>query len=402
MQINALFGSREAFNMRDKASNRVIGIRPSATVMVSDRARAMAQQGLDVINLGSGDPDFDTPSHIVGAAQEAIRKGHTHYVSSLGLKGLRVAIADKLKEENNLEFDPDTEIIVTPGAKLGLFAAVMATVNDGDEVLIFDPFWVSYEPCVQLAGGVSIRVPLSKEDNFRITGAKLREKLTSRSKMLIVNSPNNPTGRVLSREELEIIAEVALENDLLILSDEIYEKIVFDDHEHISIGSLPKMLDRTIVINGFSKAYAMTGWRLGYVAAKEPLAKEMLKVQQHSVTCAGSFIQYAGIAALTGPQDMVFQMVVEYRRRRDIITDGLNSLPGVSCHKPEGAFYVFPDASQTGMSSMQFAEVLLSKAKVAVTPGEAFGDSGEGHIRLSFANSTKLIEKALERMREVL
>jgi len=193
-----------------------------------------------------------------------------------------------------------------------------------------------------------------------------------------------------------------LENDLLILSDEIYEKILYDGHEHISIGSLPDMMDRTIIINGFSKAYAMTGWRLGYVAAKEPFAKEILKVQQHSVTCAGSFIQYAGIAALTGPQDAVFQMVAEYRKRRDLITGGLNSLPGVSCHQPEGAFYAFADVSNTGMSSMEFAEMLLSEAKVAVTPGSAFGDGGEGHVRLSFANSTKLIEKALERMRKVL
>lgn len=362
----------------------------------------MAQQGLDVIDLGSGEPDFDTPTHIVDAALVAIRKGYTHYVSSRGVKGLRETIANKLKEENNLEFDPATEIIVTPGAKLGLFAALMAVVDDSDEVLILDPFWVSYEPCVQLAGGITIRVPVSKEDNFRVTGAKLREKLTPRSKLLMINTPNNPTGRVLSREELEAIAEVALENDLLVLSDEIYEKIVYEGHEHISIGSLPDMLDRTIVINGFSKSYAMTGWRLGYVAAKEPLASEILKVQQHSVTCAASFTQYGGIEALTGPQDIVSEMVEVYRKRTDIIADGLDSLPDVSCYRPEGAFYAFPDVSGTGMSSLEFADMLLSKARVAVTPGIAFGESGEGHVRISFANSTKLIEKALDRMRKVL
>jgi aspartate aminotransferase len=207
---------------------------------------------------------------------------------------------------------------------------------------------------------------------------------------------------VLTREELESIAKVALENDLLVLSDEIYEKILYDGHQHISIGSLPGMLDRTIVINGFSKAYAMTGWRLGYVAAKGPLAKEILKVQQHSVTCVSSFTQYAGIVALTGPQDAVFRMVEEYRKRRDLITEGLNSLPGISCHHPEGAFYAFPNISATGMSSIEFADMLLIEAKVAVTPGVAFGDSGEGHVRISFANSTQLIEKAIERMREVL
>ena len=389
-------------NFRHKASKRVAGVQPSATVAVSDKARAMATQGLDVINLGGGDPDFDTPSHIVDAALEALRQGHTHYVSSAGLRGLRAAIADKLREENGLEFDPDAEIIVTPGAKLALFAAIMATVEEGDEVLILDPAWVSYVPCVQLAGGVPVHIPLSAEDGFRVTDARLRPKLTPRSKLVIVNSPNNPTGRVLTREELEAVVKVALENDLLVLSDEIYEKILYDGHQHISIGSLPDMLDRTIVINGFSKAYAMTGWRLGYVAAKGPLAKEILKVQQHSVTCASSFTQYAGIAALTGPQYAVFQMVEEYRRRRDLITEGLNSLPGISCHQPEGTFYAFPDISATGMSSIEFADMLLSKARVAVTPGIAFGDSGEGHVRISFANSTQLIEKAIKRMRDVL
>ena len=389
-------------NLKHKASKRVVGVRPSATVAVSDKARTMAAQGLDVINLGGGDPDFDTPSHIVEAVLEAVREGHTHYVASSGVRGLRVAIADKLREENGLEFDPDAEIIITPGAKQALFATIMATVDEGDEVLILDPAWVSYVPCVRLASGVAVHVPLSAEDGFRVTDAKLRQKLTPRSKLLILNSPSNPTGRVFTREELETIATVALENDLLVLSDEIYEKILYDGHEHISIGSLPDMRDRTIVINGFSKAYAMTGWRLGYVAARGPLAKEILKVQQHSVTCASSFTQYAGIVALTGPQDAVSQMVEEYRKRRDIITAGLNSLPGVSCHQPEGAFYAFPDISATGMSSIESADMLLSKARVAVTPGAAFGDSGEGHVRLSFANSTQLVEKAIERMREVL
>jgi len=385
-----------------KVAGRVIGVQPSATVMVSDRARAMARQGVDVINLGSGDPDFDTPSHIVEAALEAIRSGYTHYVSSAGIAELRTAIAKKLRKENGLDFDPDSEIIVTPGGKLALFAAVMATVDEGDEVLILDPAWVSYVPCVQLAGGVAVHVPLSKGDNFRVTEAGLRAKLTSRCKLLILNSPNNPTGRVLTPVELAAIANVALAHNLWVLSDEIYERILFDGRQHISVGSLPDMLDRTIIINGFSKTYAMTGWRLGYVAAKARLAQEILKIQQHSVTCAGSFTQYAGTAALTGPHHAVLHMVEEYRKRRDIITEGLNSLPGVSCHLPEGTFYAFPDILGTGMSSMEFADMLLSQAKVAVTPGIAFGKSGQGHVRLSFANSTQLIEAAIERMRAVL
>jgi len=389
-------------NPKARVAGRVIGVQPSATVMVSDRARSMARQGVDVINLGSGDPDFDTPSHIVEAALEAIRSGYTHYVSSTGIAELRTAIAEKLRRENGLDFDPDSEIIVTPGGKLALFAAVMATVDKGDEVLILDPAWVSYVPCVQLAGGVAVHVPLSKVDNFRVTEAGLQARLTSRCKLLILNSPNNPTGRVLTPVELAAIANVALAHNLWVLSDEIYEKILFDGHEHISVGSLPDMLDRTIIINGFSKTYAMTGWRLGYVAAKARLAQEILKIQQHSVTCAGSFTQYAGTAALTGPQDAVLHMVEEYKRRRDIITEGLNSLPGVSCHLPEGTFYAFPDISGTGMSSMEFADMLLSQAKVAVTPGIAFRKSGQGHVRLSFANSTQLIEAAIERMRVAL
>lgn len=387
---------------KSKAAKRMSAVQPSATVMVSDKARAMAQDGIDVINLGGGDPDFATPAHIVEAAEDAIRKGHTHYVSSRGVKGLLEAIASKLRQDNGLEFDPATEIVVSPGAKLALFAAIMALVDAGDEVLILDPFWVSYEPMVQLTNATPVRVPLNKNDNFRVTGEALRSHFTANSKMLIVNSPNNPTGRVLSREELQAIANFAIENDLLVISDEIYEKIVFDGRELISIGTFPGMEDRTIVINGFSKAYAMTGWRLGYSAARAPLTREILKVQQHAATCAAAFTEYAGIVALTAAQDVVAEMVEVYRQRRDIITAGLNSLPGISCRTIEGAFYAFPDISGTGVKSLDFADMLLEKAGVAVTPGVAFGTSGEGHVRLSFANSTELIEKAIERIGKAL
>ena len=387
---------------KKRAARRMGAVQPSATVMVSDKARAMAQEGIDVINLGGGDPDFATPSHIVEAAQEAIHKGHTHYVSSRGVKGLLEAIARKLKDDNGLDFDPATEVIVSPGAKLSLYATITALVDEGDEVLILDPFWVSYEPMVQLTNATPIRVPLDKSDNFTVTADALRRKLSPYSKLLILNSPNNPTGRVLTRAELQVIADFAIEHDLLVISDEIYEKIIFDGREHISIGTFPGMADRTIVINGLSKAYAMTGWRLGYAAARAPLISEILKVQQHAATCAAAFVEYAGIAALNGPQDVVTEMVDTYWKRRDIIVEGLNALPGVSCAPIEGAFYAFPDISQTGLSSLAFADMLLDKAGVAVTPGVAFGTSGEGHVRFSFANSTELIEKALERMQKVL
>ncbi len=387
---------------KKRAARRMGAVQPSATVMVSDKARAMAQEGIDVINLGGGDPDFATPSHIVEAAQEAIHKGHTHYVSSRGVKGLLEAIARKLKDDNGLDFDPATEVIVSPGAKLSLYATITALVDEGDEVLILDPFWVSYEPMVQLTNATPIRVPLDKADNFTVTADALRRKLSPYSKLLILNSPNNPTGQVLTRAELQVIADFAIEHDLLVISDEIYEKIIFDGREHISIGTFPGMADRTIVINGLSKAYAMTGWRLGYAAARAPLISEILKVQQHAATCAAAFVEYAGIAALNGPQDVVTEMVDTYWKRRDIIVEGLNGLPGVSCAPIEGAFYAFPDISQTGLSSLAFADMLLDKAGVAVTPGVAFGTSGEGHVRFSFANSTELIEKALERMQKVL
>ena len=388
--------------MKGKLSTRVTRVEPSATCVVDERARAMARRGLDVINLGGGDPDFATPRHIVGAAVEAMENGYTHYVSSRGLSELRKAIARKLRRENELDFDPDTEIIVTAGAKLGLYAAIMAAVGPGDEVLILDPFWVSYEPCVQLANGIPVRVPLSKAGGFQVTVAGLRDKITARTKLLMINSPNNPTGRVLNDAELKAVAEVAKDSDLLVLSDEIYEKIVYDGHRHISIGSLPGMLERTIVVNGFSKAYAMTGWRLGYVAAKEPLTSQFLKVQQHSVTCATSFVQYGGIAALNGSQAALDDMVTEYAERRDIVVEGLNALPGISCVPPEGGFYAFPEISETGLSSVDFSEMLLDEALVAVTPGAAFGACGEGHVRISFATSPHLVRKALKRMRDVL
>ena len=388
--------------MEAQPARRMGAVKPSATVMVSDKARILAEEGIDVINLGGGDPDFSTPANIIEAAEEAIKEGHTHYVSSRGVKGLLEALAEKLKTDNGLDFDPYTEIVVSPGAKLSLFSTIMATVDEGDEVLLLDPFWVSYEPMVQLANATPVRVPLDKTDNFRVTTEMLGSKLTAKTKMIILNSPNNPTGRVLNRGELQVIADVAIENDLLVISDEIYEKILFDDHEHISIGTFPGMADRTIVINGFSKAYAMTGWRLGYAAARASLISVILKVQQHAATCAASFVEHAGIAALTGPQDAVSEMVEVYRQRRDIITAGLNSLPGVSCRPIEGAFYAFADISESGLSSLEFADLLLEKAGVAVTPGMAFGASGEGHVRLSFANSTELIEKSIERMKEVL
>ncbi len=387
--------------MEYRFARRMGAVESSPTVAVSDRARQLKAAGHDVIDLGGGDPDFPTPQHIVAAAADAMEAGDTHYVASPGIIELRRALVDKLRVDNGLEYSPN-EIIVTPGGKAAIFAAIMALVDEGDEVLILDPGWVSYAPQAQLAGATPVRVPLSPADNFRVTEERLRPHVAARSRVLIACTPNNPTGRVMACEELEAIARVAREHDLLILSDEIYEKLVYDGAEHISLASLPGMRERTLTLNGFSKAYAMTGWRLGYVAAPAPIIEEILKVHSHSMTCAASFGQRGAVAALTGPQDFIGEMVAAYDRRRHLVADGLNAIPGVRCPLPEGAFYAFPDITGTGLLSSACAELLIERAQVAVTPGIAFGEAGEGHIRLSFATSDELLQRAVERMGEVL
>ncbi len=387
--------------MEYRFARRMGAVESSPTVAVSDRARQLQAAGHDVIDLGGGDPDFPTPQHIVAAAADAMEAGDTHYVASPGIVELRRALVDKLRVDNGLEYSPN-EIVVTPGGKAAIFAAIMALVDEGDEVLILDPGWVSYAPQAQLAGATPVRVPLSPGDNFLTTEERLRPYVTPRSRVLIACTPSNPTGRVMTREELAAIARVAREGDLLVLSDEIYEKLVYDGAEHISLATLPGMRERTLTLNGFSKAYAMTGWRLGYVAAPAPIVAEILKVHSHSMTCATSFGQRGAVAALTGPQDFIGEMVAAYDRRRRLVADGLNAIPGVYCPLPEGAFYAFPDITGTGLSSTACAELLIERAQVAVTPGIAFGEAGEGHIRLSFATSDDLLERAIARMGEVL
>ena len=387
--------------MEYRFARRVLAIEPSPTVAVSDRARQLRAAGHDVIDLGGGDPDFPTPPHIVEAAAAAMAAGDTHYVASPGIVELRRAIADKLRADNGVAYDPD-EIIVTPGGKAAIYAAIVTLIDRGDEVLILDPGWVSYAPEVTLAEGVPVRVPLAAEEGFAITAERLRPHLTARTRALILSTPNNPTGRVATRAELEAVAAVARERDLLVLSDEIYEKLVYDDARHLSIASLPGMRERTITLNGFSKAYAMTGWRLGYLAAPAPIVKQILKVHSHSVTCAASFSQRGAVAALAGPQEPIAAMVAAYDRRRHLVRDGLNAIPGVHCPLPEGAFYAFPDIRGTGLSAAACAELLIERALVAVTPGQAFGAAGEGHIRLSFATSDELLADAIERIGAVL
>lgn len=381
-------------------AERVRQLRPSPTLAVSDRARALRQQGIDVIDLGGGDPDFPTPRHICQAAADAMFRGETHYVASAGIPELRRAIARKLATENGIQVSPD-EIIVTPGGKAALFVSILALVGPGDDVVMFDPGWVSYEPMVVMAGARCLHVPLQPADNYRITREAIEAVLTPQTRLLIVNSPNNPTGRVLTREEAEAIVAVAQERDLLVISDEIYEKIIYDGREHLSLAAFPGMAERTLTVNGFSKAYAMTGWRLGYVAGPGPLIRQIMKVHSHSATCATSFAQWGGVAALEGPQDVIAEMVAAWDRRRRFVTERLNAIPGFRCPLPEGAFYAFPDVGGTGYSGQEVAQKLIEEAHVGVTPGDAFGESGASCIRLSFATADDLLERALERIARV-
>lgn len=381
--------------MLTRTARRLDALEPSATVAIADRARAMKAEGLNVVDLSGGDPDFPTPEPIVAAMQRAIEAGQTHYVASRGVPELRQAIAAKLERENHLHYDPATEILVTPGAKLALFCAILALVDEGDEVLLPEPAWVSYRPMIKLAGGIPVGVSLSAGDNFALSEELLRRFVGPRTRLIILNTPNNPTGRVYSNEELGAVARVAVDYDLLVISDEIYESILFPPHEHVSLGLHPGMADRTLTVNGFSKAHAMTGWRLGYIAARASLIEAIFMIHQHSATCAPSFVQYAGVAGLEGQAPWIETMRREYEVRRDMVVEALAGLNGVQCPPPEGAFYAFP---RVGGDDLEVAERLLSQARVAVTPGSAFGEAGAGHLRLSFATSRERLRQGLDRM----
>ncbi len=383
-------------------AERVRKVGPSPTLAVSQRARELKAEGIDVIDLGGGDPDFITPAHIREAAADAMNSGDTHYAPSSGTPALLDAIAAKLKNDNDITVNPRTDIIVTPGGKSAIFQAILTFVEPGVDVMLLEPAWVSYQPMVELAGGRAIGVPLSPDNRFAITPEILEEYVTPETRVLLLNSPNNPTGRVATIEELTTIAEFAKAHDILIFTDEMYEKIIFDGNKHISIATLPDMFDRTLTFNGLSKAYAMTGWRLGYVAGPTDLIKKIMIVQSHSVTCATSFAMAGGVAAYNGPQDIINEMVAAWDRRRKLITDGFNAVKGLHVDTIEGAFYGYVDGRGTGMSIEELCQKLLNEAHVAVVPGTAFGESGTGHFRLSFATSDELLQEAIDRIANVL
>jgi aspartate aminotransferase len=379
-------------------ATRLKEITPSLTLAIDSKAKALLAEGVDVCGFGAGEPDMDTPEHIKAAAIEALNSGFTKYTPSAGLPELRKAISEKFARDNQLDYKP-SQIIVSSGAKQSCFNAIAAVCNPGDEVIIPAPYWLSYPEMVRLAGGEPVIVQTSEENDWKITAEEFENAMTPRTKMIIINSPGNPTGSVYSREELRGIAEVAAEEDIFILSDEIYEKLTYDGAEHVSIASLtPEAADLTITINGFSKAYAMTGWRLGYLGAPESIAKAIDSLQSHTTSNPCSFAQKGGLAALTGDQQCVVDMRDEFDIRRQYMFDRLSNIPGLSAVKPLGAFYVLANISGLGLKSQNFADRLLSKSNVAVVPGIAFGD--DRTIRLSYATSLDIIKKGLDRLEE--
>jgi aspartate aminotransferase len=380
--------------MRLAARMARLGTETAFDVLV--RARELEQQGREIIHLELGEPDFLTPAPIIEAAYRALKEGWTKYGPSAGLWPLREAIAEEVSRRRGISVSPD-QVVVTPGAKPIIFFSILALIEEGDEVIYPNPGFPIYESMIRYVGGVPVPVPLREDRDFALDVEEVIGKITPRTRMLIVNSPHNPTGGVLGYEEVKALAEAVVDRDLVVLSDEIYSRIIFEG-EHVSIAQFPGMLEKTIILDGFSKTYAMTGWRLGYGVMRADLAAQIAKLQTNSTSCTASFVQIAGIEALRGDQTPVAEMVAEFRRRRDRIVAGLNAIEGFRCRVPKGAFYVFPNITETGWTSKALADYLLEEAGVACLAGTAFGHYGEGYLRFSYANSLENIERALERI----
>jgi aspartate aminotransferase len=365
------------------------------------KARALEAQGKNIVHLQIGEPDFDTPANIRNAAKKALDDGFTHYSSSAGLIQARQAIARHVSETRGFKVNPEM-VVITPGGKPIMNFVITACVDEGDEVIYPNPGYPIYESVIEFIGAKAVPLPLKEERGFAFDLEDLRKLITPKTRMLILNSPQNPTGGILGRDLLKGIAELAIKHDLIVLSDEIYARIMYGNIEHVSIASFPGMPERTVLLDGFSKIFSMTGWRLGYGIMNEELAKLVAKLQINVTSCAASFTQIAGIEAITGPQEPMVKMVEEFRKRRDFIVDGLNKLPGFSCHRPDGAFYVFPNITRTGMKSRELADMLLYEAGVACLSGTAFGRYGEGYLRFSYANSIPMIQEGLSRIEKAL
>ena len=381
-----------------EGSDRVNLIKPSSIRKMLDLSAGMK----NVIHMEQGEPDFTTPKHILEAAIEATQKGFTHYTAMDGTLELREAIAEKLEKDNGIDADPKTEITVTSGSQEAMLIAALGFLNRGDEALILDPYYPACFEDTLIAEAKPVAVPLDERKDYRIDLEELEKKVTKRTRLVWMCNPSNPTGHVFSKQDLEVIAEVAQKHDLIVFSDEIYEKIVYDDTRHVSIGSMPGMEERTVTGNGFSKAYAMTGWRIGYISAGKKLSTILRKLHYYAVLCPNAISQKAALAALTGRQDCVEQMVAEFSRRRELVLHELQRIKSLYFTVPKGAFYVFPDFSRFEKSDDAFAEYLLRKAGVVTAPGSGFGKTGEGHLRISYSVSYELVREGMERLKKCL
>jgi len=382
--------------MNYRISQRAASLAPSLTLAIDSKAKQMKAEGQDVVGFGAGEPDFDTPQHIKAAAIKAINEGFTKYTPSSGIPELRQAIADKFKRENGLSYKP-SQIIVSCGGKHSCYNVILATCQEGDEVIIPAPYWLSYPEMVKLAGARPVILQTSDATEFKVTPEQLRRAITPNTRLFILNSPSNPTGSVYTPDEIKALGDICVEKGVLIMSDEIYEHLLYDGARHQSVASFsPAHCEHTIVVHGFAKAWSMTGWRLGFLAAPEPIAKAIDAIQSHSTSNPTSFAQKGAVAALTGPQDHLKSWLAEYDKRRQYAHQKLNSIPGISCVNSKGAFYLFPNISRTGLKSSEFCARLLESEKVAAVPGIAFG--ADEYLRISYATSLANIEKGLERL----
>ena len=387
--------------MEYKTAKRMESLPFSEIRAVMEKATKMQQAGENVIHLEIGRPDFDTPEKIKEAAYESLKEGHVFYTSNYGIPALRKEIAKWETEHHGVQYEAD-EVLVTVGVGEATYASMAAFLEDGDEVLVPNPVWLNYIHVPSSLGAVPVTYSLKEENNYQIDMEELESKITDRTKMIVIVNPSNPTGGVLSRETLEKLSQIAIKNDLLVVADEIYSQLVYDDTKHVSIASLPGMKERTITLGGFSKAYSMTGWRLGYMCAPKGIIAACVRVHQYTITCASSFVQDAAITALRDCADDVEAMRQEYQRRKDYAVKALNEIDGISCNNPQGAFYIFVNVKSLGMPSMEVAEYFLEEAKVAMVPGSAFGSEGEGYLRLSYSCSYGDLQEAIRRIKDAV
>lgn len=384
------------YMMKYKISKRAASLTPSLTLAIDSKAKQMKAEGMDVVGFGVGEPDFDTPQHIKDACVKALAEGFTKYTAAAGIPELRQAVADKFKRDNGLSYKP-SQIIVSCGGKHSCYNVILATCEEGDEVIIPAPYWLSYPEMVKLAGATPVILQTSDKTEFKVTPEQLEAAITPRTRIFILNSPSNPTGSIYTRDEIKVLGDICVNKGVLIMSDEIYEKLIYDGAEHVSVASFsPAHCEHTIIVHGFAKAYSMTGWRLGYLAAPEPIAKAIDAIQGHSTSNPTSFAQKGGVAALNGPQDHLKPWLAEFARRRSFAHKRLNAMPGVSCVNAKGAFYLFPNISRHGLNSTDFCAKLLEEEKVAAVPGIAFG--ADDYLRISYATSMATLEKGMDRL----